>query len=81
MWTDKIGCESLVCTLMLDHANVSIGMLPVHNRWEFYMYNAVFGLFQAPYYAYSQTMLSEILPPGTYDSKARRCVNMMKRPS
>jgi hypothetical protein len=68
MWTDKIGCESLVCTLMLDHANVSIGMLPVHNRWEFY-------------YAYSQTMLSEILPPGTYDSKARRCVNMMKRPS
>ncbi|KAL2813172.1 autophagy-related protein 22-like protein [Aspergillus granulosus] len=38
-----------------------------HNRWEFYFYNVVFGLFQAPYYAYSQTMISELMPPG-YDN-------------
>ncbi|KAE8146558.1 autophagy-related protein Atg22B2 [Aspergillus avenaceus] len=38
-----------------------------HNTWEFYFYNVIFGLFQAPYYAYSQTMISELMPPG-YDN-------------
>ncbi|KAJ5594855.1 uncharacterized protein N7459_001063 [Penicillium hispanicum] len=38
-----------------------------HNRWEFYFYNVVFGLFQAPYYAYAQTMISELMPRG-YDN-------------
>jgi MFS-type transporter involved in bile tolerance (Atg22 family) len=28
-----------------------------HNRWEFYFYNVVFGLFQAPYYAVRRTTL------------------------
>lgn len=28
-----------------------------HNEWEFWLYNIVFGLGQAPYYAYSQTMM------------------------
>ncbi|PFH44793.1 hypothetical protein AMATHDRAFT_10828 [Amanita thiersii Skay4041] len=35
-----------------------------HNVWEFWMYNVVFGLFQAPYYAFSQTMMAELTPPG-----------------
>jgi len=35
-----------------------------HSVWEFWMYNIVFGLFQAPYYAYSQTMMAELTPPG-----------------
>ncbi|KAH8834396.1 MFS general substrate transporter [Flagelloscypha sp. PMI_526] len=35
-----------------------------HNEWEFWAYNVVFGLFQAPYYAFSQTMMSEVTPPG-----------------
>lgn len=35
-----------------------------HNVWEFWAYNVVFGLFQAPYYAYSQTMMAELSPPG-----------------
>ncbi|KAF8512989.1 autophagy-related protein 22-like protein [Gautieria morchelliformis] len=35
-----------------------------HNAWEFWAYNAVFGLFQAPYYAFSQTMMAELTPPG-----------------
>ncbi|KAJ5240205.1 Major facilitator superfamily domain general substrate transporter [Penicillium chermesinum] len=38
-----------------------------HNTWEFYFYNVIFGLFQAPYYAYSQTMISELMPRG-YDN-------------
>ncbi|PYH92605.1 hypothetical protein BO71DRAFT_329585 [Aspergillus ellipticus CBS 707.79] len=35
-----------------------------HHRWEFYFYNVIFGLFQAPYYAYAQTMISELMPQG-----------------
>ncbi|TDL30024.1 MFS general substrate transporter [Rickenella mellea] len=35
-----------------------------HNAWEFWAYNVVFGLFQAPYYAFSQTMMAELAPPG-----------------
>ena len=31
------------------------------------MYNVIFGLFQAPYYAFSQTMMAELCPPG-YDN-------------
>ncbi|EKM59858.1 uncharacterized protein PHACADRAFT_206077 [Phanerochaete carnosa HHB-10118-sp] len=38
--------------------------LGFHNVWEFWAYNVVFGLFQAPYYAYSQTMMAELTPPG-----------------
>ncbi|KAG0159351.1 hypothetical protein PDIDSM_6873 [Penicillium digitatum] len=36
-------------------------------EWEFYFYNVIFGLFQAPYYAYAQTMISELMPRG-YDN-------------
>ncbi|MBW0518875.1 hypothetical protein O181_058590, partial [Austropuccinia psidii MF-1] len=35
-----------------------------HNKWEFWAYNVIFGLFQAPYYAYSQTIMAELSPPG-----------------
>ncbi|KAF8914395.1 autophagy-related protein 22-like protein [Gymnopilus junonius] len=35
-----------------------------HNVWEFWFYNVIFGLFQAPYYAFSQTMMAELTPPG-----------------
>ncbi|EKM79757.1 hypothetical protein AGABI1DRAFT_56924 [Agaricus bisporus var. burnettii JB137-S8] len=38
-----------------------------HNVWEFWAYNIVFGLFQAPYYAFAQTMMAEVSPPG-YDN-------------
>lgn len=35
-----------------------------HQAWEFWAYNAIFGLFQAPYYAFGQTMMAELAPPG-----------------
>ncbi|KZT05595.1 MFS general substrate transporter [Laetiporus sulphureus 93-53] len=38
--------------------------LGFHNEWEFWAYNVVFGLFQAPYYAFAQTMMAELAPPG-----------------
>jgi len=41
-----------------------------HNVWEFWAYNVVFGLFQAPYYSFSQTMMGELSPPG-FDNMVR----------
>jgi hypothetical protein len=41
-----------------------------HNVWEFWVYNVVFGLFQAPYYAFAQTMMAELTPPG-FDNMVR----------
>lgn len=35
-----------------------------HHVNDFWIYNIVFGLFQAPYYSYSQTMMSEFTPRG-----------------
>jgi len=35
-----------------------------HHVRDFWVYNIVFGFFQAPYYAYSQTMMSEVTPRG-----------------
>ncbi|KAI9650031.1 hypothetical protein NHQ30_000044 [Ciborinia camelliae] len=35
-----------------------------HHVRDFWIYNIVFGLFQAPYYSYSQTMMSEFTPRG-----------------
>jgi MFS-type transporter involved in bile tolerance (Atg22 family) len=35
-----------------------------HHVRDFWLYNIVFGLFQAPYYAYAQTMMSEVTPRG-----------------
>ncbi|KAM6496423.1 Autophagy-related protein 22-like protein [Amanita muscaria] len=35
-----------------------------HNTWEFWGWNIIFGLFQAPYWAYSKTMMAELTPPG-----------------
>jgi hypothetical protein len=41
-----------------------------HNVWEFWAYNIIFGLFQAPYYAFAQTMMAELTPPG-FDNMVR----------
>ena len=37
----------------------------------FRAYNVVFGLFQAPYYAFSQTMMAELSPPG-FDNMVKK---------
>ncbi|KAF7302867.1 Autophagy-related protein [Mycena kentingensis (nom. inval.)] len=42
-----------------------------HNKWEFWAYNVVFGLFQAPYYAYSQTMMAELSTRASFVSSAQ----------
>ena len=35
-----------------------------HHIRDLWIYNILFGLFQAPYYAYAQTMMSEVTPRG-----------------
>jgi len=35
-----------------------------HNEWEFWAYSIVVGLFSPPLYAFSQTMMAELSPPG-----------------
>lgn len=48
-----------------------------HNVWEFWAYNVVFGLFQAPYYAFSQTMMAELTPPGFDNMVLRRHLSIV----
>ncbi|KAI9447661.1 MFS general substrate transporter [Lactarius indigo] len=35
-----------------------------HNAWEFWVYNVMFGLVVGPNYSITQTMMSELSPPG-----------------
>jgi len=35
-----------------------------HSRWEFWAYQTIYGLGICPWYAYSQTMISEVTPRG-----------------
>lgn len=62
---------------MLQVCNVCIFLVPLwgcvgigstrvgmHTVPEFWAYNTFFGLFNAPVYAYAQTMLSELIPKG-----------------
>lgn len=35
-----------------------------HNTWEVWLYQAYYGIFVCPWYAYSQTMISEVTPRG-----------------
>ncbi|SPO23701.1 related to AUT4 - breakdown of autophagic vesicles inside the vacuole [Ustilago trichophora] len=36
-----------------------------HHEWEIFAYQAYYGLFVCPWYAYSQTMLAEVIPKGS----------------
>ena len=35
-----------------------------HKKWEFWVHSFVFGVFQEPYFSYSQTVMAELSPPG-----------------
>jgi MFS-type transporter involved in bile tolerance (Atg22 family) len=35
-----------------------------HSSWEFWVYNVIWGLFQAPYFSFSQTVMADLCPPG-----------------
>ncbi|BEJ01847.1 hypothetical protein CcaverHIS631_0605290 [Cutaneotrichosporon cavernicola] len=49
----------------LGLAQASCSILSVYGFWwEFWLYQVVFGLGQAPYYAYAQSMMADLTPPG-----------------
>jgi hypothetical protein len=52
----------------LDGTDKQLGLwttkIGFHNTWEFWFYNVLFGLGQAPYYAYAQALMSDLCPPG-----------------
>ncbi|EIN11046.1 hypothetical protein PUNSTDRAFT_133100 [Punctularia strigosozonata HHB-11173 SS5] len=65
--TKKMFVVTNVVTIMIPlwgMIGIWTNKLGFHNVWEFWAYNVVFGLFQAPYYAFSQTMMAELTPPG-----------------
>ncbi|KAI0921003.1 hypothetical protein AcV5_001263 [Taiwanofungus camphoratus] len=65
--TKKMFVVTNVVTIMIPlwgMIGIWTGKLGFHNVWEFWAYNVIFGLFQAPYYAFSQTMMAELTPPG-----------------
>ncbi|KAI0650827.1 vacuole effluxer Atg22 like-domain-containing protein [Trametes meyenii] len=78
METNRISNISTISTKkMFAVTNVATILIPLwgmigiwttkfgfHNVWEFWAYNVISGLFQAPYYAFSQTMMAELTPPG-----------------
>ncbi|CCL98264.1 uncharacterized protein FIBRA_00258 [Fibroporia radiculosa] len=63
--TKKMFVVTNVVTILIPlWGMIGIWTQKFHNVWEFWAYNVVFGLFQAPYYAFSQTMMAELTPPG-----------------
>ena len=70
IWTNKFGYASPCCRTRARSALTPSPLPSFHNVWEFWAYNVVFGLFQAPYYAFSQTMMAELTPPG-FDNMVR----------
>ncbi|PPQ70377.1 hypothetical protein CVT26_013842 [Gymnopilus dilepis] len=65
--TKKMFIVTNVVTILIPFwgmLGIWTGKIGFHNVWEFWAYNVVFGLFQAPYYAFSQTMMAELTPPG-----------------
>ncbi|KAI0941397.1 hypothetical protein AcW1_004878 [Taiwanofungus camphoratus] len=65
--TKKMFVVTNVVTIMIPlwgMIGIWTDKLGFHNVWEFWAYNVIFGLFQAPYYAFSQTMMAELTPPG-----------------
>src|SRR6266478_2175553 len=64
---DRVGFQLIPALRRRDNAEI---LYRFHNVWEFWAYNVVFGLFQAPYYAFAQTMMAELTPPG-FDNMVR----------
>ncbi len=63
IWTDKIGWDLTYPFFFPLSDDVCI-LCRFHNAWEFWVYSVVYGLVIGPLFAISQTMMSELSPPG-----------------
>lgn len=59
LWTTRVGYHN---TVRLKTFNVERLQTHSFSQWEFYFYNVIFGLFQAPYYAVSNLFCTYFLP-------------------
>ena len=66
IWTTKFGWVVLLPISSQDATITHVCLVRerYHNKWEFWVHKALYGLFQAPYYSYSQTVMAELSPPG-----------------
>lgn len=77
IWTQKFGFHNVwEFWCALDSGYTSDIDLLTHSFCR--AYNVVFGLFQAPYYAFSQTMMAELAPPG-FDNMVTSIIHMSIR--
>lgn len=63
IWTDKIGLDLTYSFLLPSSANVCL-LCRFHNAWEFWAYNVVSGFLAGQSLSFTQTMMSELSPPG-----------------
>jgi hypothetical protein len=63
IWIDNFGWVVRVYSSLAEKMTF-ICTKSYHSSWEFWVYNAIFGLFQAPYFAFSQTVMADLCPPG-----------------
>jgi len=77
---EQVRVGVLVSSPSVAEMTLDISIRRFHNAWEFWAYNVVFGLFQAPYYAFSQTMMAELSPPG-FDNMVRHARFLLSIPS
>lgn len=79
IWTQKFGFHNVwEFWCELDTGSGYTLDLDLLTRSFCRAYNVVFGLFQAPYYAFSQTMMAELAPPG-FDNMVTSIINMSIR--
>ena len=66
IWTTKFGWVMFPPIFSQDTkiTTVCFACQRYHNKWEFWVHKALYGLFQAPYFSYSQTLMAELSPPG-----------------
>ncbi|EST05261.1 Autophagy-related protein 22-like protein [Kalmanozyma brasiliensis GHG001] len=66
--TFTMFCAVIFFTLLLQvwgFIGIFTQRFGFHNEWEFYVYQAYYGLVVCPWYAYGQTMIAEVTPKGT----------------
>ena len=63
LWTDKFGLD-LSYYFSFPQSVDLFTLCRFHNAWEFWVYNALSGLVTGPSYSFTQTMMSELTPPG-----------------
>jgi MFS family permease len=63
LWTNKFGLDLTYSFLFSSSIDPFI-LCRFHNAWEFWAYNVVAGLVTGPGYTFTQTLMSELTPPG-----------------